>query len=128
VKKIIQIIVVLISLATMVSGIVQVIAPRFVLGIVGSEVTSTTAYFFAIVGMFMILFGGLMLTTVYQAIPNRASVFWCALQKLGASLAVILGICHGIFQLPAGGIALFDGLSGILFLYYLSTLSKHETA
>jgi hypothetical protein len=127
-RKIIQIIVVMISVATIVSGIVQVAAPRFVLTLVGSEITATTIHFFAIVGMFMILFGGLMLTTVYQAVPSRTSVFWCALQKLGASLAVILGICHGIFRLPAGGVALFDGLSGILFLYYLSTLSRHETA
>lgn len=127
-KKLIHLLVVLISVATILSGIIQMISPGFILRLVGAEQTLTTLHFFAIVGMFMFLFGGLMLCTVYQAIVNRTTVFWCALQKLGASVAVILGIAHGIFQLPAAGVALFDGCSGLLFLYYILILRKDEAA
>lgn len=127
-KKIIQILIVLISLATLLSGAVQMIAPGFVLKIVGAESTLTTRHFFAIVGMFMCLFGALMLWTVYQAKPATGTVMICALQKLGASAAVALGIGGGVFQMPAAGVALFDGISGILFIYYFLILRRHEAA
>lgn len=123
-KKNLTVIIALISVLTLLSGLTQIIAPAMVLRIVGAEVTPTTQHFFAIVGMFMTLFGGLMLNTIYQAVPNRPAICWCALQKIGASIAVALGIAHGIFKWPAAGVALFDGLSGLLFLYYLSRLEK----
>lgn len=123
-KKILQILIVLISVASVVSGLIQMVAPGFILGLVGGKASPTTVHLFAIIGMFMVLFGALMLTAVYAAVPNRAIVFWCGMQKLGASAAVIIGICHGIFQLPAAAIATFDGVSGILFLYFLYTLKK----
>lgn len=125
-KKLLQLLIVIISAASALSGLIQMISPAFILGLVGGNASPTALHLFAIVGMFMLLFGGLMLSTVYAAVPNRATVFWCAMQKLGASVAVILGICHGIFQLPAAAIAAFDGVSGIVFLYFLFILSRHE--
>ena len=43
----------LISLATLISGVVQMLNPAFVLGLVSAEITPTTKHLFAIVGMFM---------------------------------------------------------------------------
>ena len=127
-KKILLILVVLISVASAVSGLIQLIWPAFVLGLVGGQATPTTLHFFRIIGMFMLLFGGLMLSTVYAALPSRATVLWCALQKLGASAAVVVGVSMGIFQWPATTIAAFDGLSGLIFLYFMFTLKSHESA
>jgi hypothetical protein len=78
--------------------------------------------------MFMALFGGLMLHAIYSAHPNRVAILWCALQKLGAFVAVGLGIFNDIFSIMAGAVALFDLFSGLLFLYYLKTLKASETA
>lgn len=117
-----------ISLATVVSGLAQVVAPAFVLGVIGAEVTPATMHFFAIVGMFMALFGGLMLHTVYSARTGSVAILWCALQKLGACVAVGLGILHDIFSFMAAGVALFDLLSGVLFLYYLKIVKSGENA
>lgn len=122
-KKNLPILIAIISILTLISGIVQMVAPGFVLGIVGASRTATSQYFFALVGMFMVLFGGLMLATIYQATVNRVAVVFCALQKLGACVAVTIGFSHGLFALPALGIALFDGCSGLLFFYYLKTLN-----
>jgi len=76
--------------------------------------------------MFMFLFGGLMLHTIYRAKPSREAVLWCALQKIGACVAVAIGIYKGLFSFMALGVALFDLFSGILFLYYHRTLKSDE--
>jgi len=126
-KKYLNILAVIISVITMISGLVQVIVPKFVLGIIGAQITPTSAHFFAIVGMFMFLFGGLMLHVVYSAVPSRIAVLWCAFQKLGAAAAVGIGIFNGIFSMLALAVAGFDLISGILFLFYLKILKSDET-
>ena len=126
-RKIINLIVILISAATILSGMTQLVMPRFVMGVIGAEITETSAHFFAIVGMFMALFGGLMIHALYSAIPQRPAILWCAFQKLGAFIVVGLGILNGIFAPIAMGVALFDLFSGLIFLYYLK-LSRNELA
>jgi hypothetical protein len=49
-------------------------------------------------------------------------VFWSALQKLGAFVAVTLGVLNGLFSWMALSVAVFDLFSGLLFLYYMKTL------
>lgn len=100
--------------------------PGFVLGIIGASVTPTSSHFFAIVGMFMALFGGLMLHAIYSATPQRPAILWCAFQKLGAFAAVSLGVFSGVFSALAMAVAIFDLVSGFLFLYYLKTTKNEE--
>lgn len=123
-KKYITLIVVVISVLTMVSGLTQVIMPGFVLNVIGAEISDISKHLFGIVGMFMALFGGLMLHTVYQTHTSRTAVFWCALQKLGAFVAVSLGVYNELFSWMAMGVAVFDLISGILFLYYIKSLKE----
>jgi uncharacterized protein YjeT (DUF2065 family) len=127
-NKSLTLIVVAISLATVVSGFTQMVAPAFVLRFVGADITPASAHFFAIVGMFMVLFGGLMLHAVYSVETSRVAILWAALQKLGASIAVGIGIVHGIFAFVAGAVAGFDLLSGILFLMYWQAVKNNKTA
>lgn len=123
-KKCLNILVILISIITVISGLTQAIAPGFVLGFIGAEISPTSAHFFAIIGMFMVLFGGLMLHAVYSPLPQEPAILWSALQKLGAAAAVTLGIYNGIFSIIASAVAAFDLFSGLLFLYYLRTIKK----
>ena len=125
-KKYLNLIVLAISAATVLSGLVQVFMPAFVLEFIGADTSPASNHFFAIIGMFMALFGGLMINVVYSARPSKSAVFWCALQKLGASIAVLLGIYNDIFSLLAAGIALFDLASGFIFLYYMKKLHDVE--
>lgn len=108
-----------IGVITVISGLVQLIAPAFVLSVVAHEQSATSLHLFAIVGMFMVLFGGLLLQALLGAGDNGLAVFWCGLQKLGASAAVGVGVLHEIFTGLALGIAGFDLLSGILIFVYL---------
>jgi hypothetical protein len=126
-KKYTNLIVLLISIATIVSGLTQMLKPEFVLATIQGEITPTSAHFFAIVGMFMTLFGGLMIHAIYSATPQWPAIFWCAIQKLGAFAAVGLGVLNGIFGAIALAVAIFDLFSGLLFLFYLKQ-SKVGTA
>ena len=117
-RKYLNTIVIAISIATILSGLGQMISPQTVLTFIQGEITPTSSHFFAIVGMFMTFFGALMLHAVYSAYPQRAAILWCAMQKLGAFAAVGLGIINGIFAPIAAAVALFDLFSGLIFLYY----------
>lgn len=117
-NKFINLIVIIISIATILSGLVQMISPQTVLTFIQGEITLTSSHFFSIVGMFMTFFGALMLHAIYSPFPERAAILWCAIQKLGAFAAVGLGIINGIFAPIAAAVALFDLFSGLLFLYY----------
>jgi len=115
-------IIIIISIVTVVSGILQVISPGFVLNVIGAEITPTTKHFFAIVGMFMTLFGGMMLHALYSVNTNQAAVLWASFQKLGAAMAVGLGIFYGIFNWLALSVGLFDLISAFIFLRYYRSL------
>lgn len=121
-RKYIRLMLLGISLATLFSGAVQAISPTFVLDFVGAEIDKTTVQLFATIGMFMFLFGGMMIHALYHEDKNRVVIIWSGLQKLGASVAVFIGIFKGIFIPLAAGVAVFDLFSGILFFYYLKTL------
>jgi len=124
-KKYLKLIVVFVSAATFLSGVVQLIKPGLVLNIVGAESTETSAFFFSTVGMFMALFGGLMIHAVYSARPQAVAVFWSMLQKAGAFAVVSIGVIQGLFGFLATGVALFDLFCAIVFFLYLRQI-KHE--
>lgn len=115
----------LIALTTLFSGAMQAVAPAFVLGFVGAAIDDTTCQFFATIGMFMFLFGGMMVHALYHEDSNRAAIVWSALQKLGASVAVSIGIFKGVFEPIAGLVAAFDFVSAILFFIYLKSLNQN---
>jgi hypothetical protein len=123
-KKFIRPIILLISVTTLISGAMQVIAPAFVLNFVGAAIDATTSQIFATIGMFMFLFGAMMIHALYNEENNRVAVIWSGLQKLGASVAVFIGILNGVFVPIAAGVALFDLFSVVLFFYYLKTLKS----
>lgn len=105
-----------ISALTMVSGAIQVLAPRRMLQALMAEDDDTARHFFGTIGMFMVVVGGGLLNALLRPGRDPVIVFWAALQKLGASLAVGIGVRRRIFSPLALGVALFDLLSGLLAL------------
>jgi hypothetical protein len=107
-----------IAALTVATGAVQLAAPALVLRVVGGDTRPAAAHFFGIVGMFMVLFGGLLWQALRAPTPLAVPVFWAALQKLGASGAVALGFSRGLFAPLALLVASFDLASGVLALWY----------
>lgn len=75
-----------ISIIMVVSGLVQLSTPSFVLSMVGAEATASSKHFFGIVGMFMALFGSVLLQALLSSAHHPVAVFWAGLQKFGASI------------------------------------------
>jgi len=124
-KKLIRPVILFISVTTLLSGALQLINPRLVLNILGAETDAVSMQLFATIGMFMFLFGAMMIHALYDEEKNRVVIIWSGLQKIGASAAVFAGIFKGVFIPLAAIIAMFDLLSGLLFFYYIKTLKSH---
>jgi uncharacterized protein YjeT (DUF2065 family) len=118
---------IVIAAVTVLSGLLQMVLPGLVLKIVSAQATPTTQHFFAIIGMFMMLFGGALLQVLFSPEPQTVVVLWVGLQKFGASIPVSLGVFRLIFSPFALLIAGFDLLSGLLILWYWFRLRKFST-
>ena len=71
-------VVAVISAATVLTGLVQLVAPGTVLDLLGAESTPTTRQLFAIVGMFMVVVGGVTLQALLTEPTPAYVVLWCA--------------------------------------------------
>jgi hypothetical protein len=108
----------LIAAATAATGLVQLIAPQFILHLTGGSTDAAGQHFFRLVGMFMILFGGLMLQSLFSPRDEPIAVFWCMCQKFGAAAGVAVGIRSGFFGPIAWIVAGFDFVTALLMLVY----------
>ena len=113
-----RLILVAIAVITVVSGLTQIVAPGFVLDLLSVDNTEATRQLFATVGMFMVLFGGMLIQALLDRAEHPIVVFWAALQKLGASAAVGIGVARGVFSGVALLVSGFDLLSGALGLAF----------
>jgi hypothetical protein len=110
---------------TAATGATQCVLPGFVLGLLQAESTTTTRHFFSIVGMFMLLFGGLLVhASRSEAAAASSMLIWCGLQKLGASIAIGLGVLGGVFFQWAWLLAGFDLMSGVLIIVWRHHLGR----
>ena len=116
-------VVTLIALGTIGAGLFQLIFPGVVLGIIDGNTDATAKHFFAIVGMFMAIVGGLVLQSLYQQRAQRMVIGWGSVQKLGASIAVGVGVINDVFGPLALLVAGFDALSFVL----MAILARRST-
>ena len=116
--------VIAISFITVLSGLAQLIAPAFVLEVVGAETSAPAQHLFRTVGMFMAITGGLFLQSLLGHSQERSIPFWIGVQKLAAAGLVSWGVHSGIFGTLALGVAGFDLLSGILAWVFMSRIGK----
>ncbi len=113
-----------IAALTVATGAAQVLAPRRVLSPLAAQDDATTGHLFGTVGMFMVVVGGGLLNTLLRPAHNPGVVFFAGLQKIGASIAVALGVRRRIFSPPALLVAGFDLLSGVLAFAYWRRLRR----
>lgn len=109
---------------TLVSGIVLIVWPGTMLGMLGAERTAATLHLFGVVGMFMALFGGMLLHALLGARDAPVVVLWSGLQKVGAVCGMAIGVAHGIFSPLGLAVAGFDFVSGVLIFAYLGRMGR----
>ena len=113
-----------ISCATVASGLIQVMAPSFILTHIHAQTTPTSNYFFRIIGMFMVLFGAMLIHALPSLRPQPVPIFWAAAQKFGAFFAVSIAVLHHVFSPLALAIAVFDLICGFLILNFWRQMSR----
>ncbi|MDH5232947.1 MAG: patatin [Gammaproteobacteria bacterium] len=115
-----------IAIVTIASGLSQLIMPEMVLTIIGGEVTPGGAHSFAIIGMFMVFFGLLAIHALSTETQEPVAIFWCAIQKLGATIAVAMGVSKGLFSALALVVAAFDLFSFVVMMVFWVSIRKNE--
>lgn len=103
-----------VGVMTAASGAALVLAPRLVLRLLGAGRREPGMFFLQVVGMFMTASGGLLIDGTRGDQPSAVALRWAFAQKLGAAVAVSLGVRSGRLGRQAAGIAAIDGLSAVL--------------
>ena len=106
-----------IAAGTFLSGLLLIVAQRFVLDLLSAPTTTSDRLFFAIIGMFMAIVGGTLTQDLLRR-PSRLVVGWSALQKLGASAAMSLAVALSVFSYYGIILAGFDFCSALLAIAY----------
>jgi hypothetical protein len=112
-----------IAAVTVVSGIVLILWPGEMLGLIDADRAPAARHLFGVVGMFMALFGGMLLHALFGARSARIVVLWSGLQKIGAVCGMAIGVAHGIFSPLALSVAGFDFVSAVLIFAYLARMA-----
>jgi len=107
------------GLITALTGVVEIVAPRGLLTVLGASPTPLAAQLFGTVGLFMLVVGALLTQSLIGPHPNREVVFWACVQKLGAVVAVSIAVANELFGPIALLVAAFDlATAGLLALYW----------
>ncbi|MCY1019437.1 patatin-like phospholipase family protein [Pyxidicoccus sp. MSG2] len=117
-----------IAWVTIVSGAGMIVMPGTLLALLDAGTDLTSRHTFGIEGMFMVLFGSLLLHGMKSPRENGAAVLWAGVQKVAAFGAVSLGVLRGVFSPLALTVAVFDLLSGVVVLGYLAFLRREQQA
>ena len=103
-----------IGVMTSASGAALVVAPRLVLRVLGAGRREPAGFFVQVVGMFMMASGGLLADGSRRDPPSGIALRWSFAQKLGAAIAISLGVRSGRLGRQAVAVAAIDGLSAAL--------------
>ena len=114
-----------IGVITILSGAFQLLAAPWELELLAAQNGLASTHFFRIIGMFMVLFGGMLTHALSRPEPRDLVVLWTALQKFGASAAVGLGVLTAVFSPLALLVAGFDLASALVLIAYRRTLQTH---
>lgn len=115
-----------IGIVTVANGLVQLLAPDFVLRIVAFEVNAIAKHLIASLGMLVSLFGGMFLYAILDERPQYVAVLWAGIAKFGTAIAIGLGVQHTTFIAPVLALALFDLVAGIMIVGYWFRLKQHS--
>lgn len=120
----IRLLLIIVAAITVVSGVAQLVAPEWVLAMIGASRLAPAPHLFATIGMFMGITGAMFLQTLLKHSAERAVPLWIGVQKVAAAALVGLGVARGLFGPVAIGVAGFDFISGMLTFLFLARIDR----
>lgn len=103
-----------IGIITIVSGLLQCVAPRILLQVVSTELSQVGSTFFVITGILTASFGALLVHALVTSDPQHVAVLWVGIQKVLTAVTVGLAIQDKIFSPIALTAAGFDLVAGVM--------------
>lgn len=119
-----RLLLIIIAGVTVISGLSQMIAPEFVLGIIDGNASVDLQHTFSTVGMFMVITGAMFLQSLLRQSTEPAIPLWIGVQKILAAVLVYWGVQRGVFGNLALGVAAFDLVSGVLAFWFVKRLGR----
>lgn len=113
-----------VALITVLTGLTQMLASEFMLGLIGANPSPVSAHWFVTVGMFMAITGAMLMQTLWNRSMERAVPFWIGVQKLAAALLVAWGFSKGQFGALVLLVAAFDLVSGVLAFLFVHRIRQ----
>jgi hypothetical protein len=93
---------------TAASGLTLIAVPRFVLWALGAGRAAPAPFLFRIIGMFMTVSGGLLADGARSPGTGRVALRWSLAAKIGAAMAIGIGVRSKRFGTQALALAAFD--------------------
>ena len=116
---VIRLLLILIAATTAITGLAQLVAPAWVLAFIAPAPESLGVHFFATVGMFMVITGGMFLQSLLRRSTEPAIPFWIGMQKAAAAVLVAWAILRGLLAPLAYAVAAFDAITAVIaFLFW----------
>lgn len=109
---------------TVATGALTAVRPGLMLGELSPGPTPMDRQLFGTIGMFMVVSGGTLHRALSAPHPESGVLIWSAVQKLGASAAMGMGVRRGLYAPRALAVAGFDFASGLGCLAYAAALSE----
>lgn len=105
---------VVVGVLTAASGLFVLTFPKTSLSLLGANDPDPAPYLFGLVGMFMLLFGGLLVDAARRPDPPPVALFWCLIQKVAAVIAMLVGVFTDVYGWFAVVVALFDAACALV--------------
>jgi predicted phage tail protein len=107
-----------VAVITILTGLLQIIIPETILNSMGISPSSETTYFFRVLSLLIVLFGGALLQSALSGESMSVILLWASLQKLLGAAAVVLAVFSGLLTSGALAAAGYDFIAGLFLLWY----------
>lgn len=106
------------AVITILTGLLQMLLPGMILNSMGISPSDETIYFFRVLSLLIILFGGALLQSALSRESMAIILLWASLQKLLGAAAVVLAVLSGLLSSGVLAVAGYDFIAGLFILWY----------
>ena len=124
IEFLLRIILAIIAVSTVLTGLLLLIAPDWLLGIIAHDQTALAAHFFATVGMFMVITGAMFLQTLLARSREPAVPLWIGIQKAAGAALVAWAVVRGLLIPLSYLVAAYDAVTALLAFAFWRRLAR----
>ncbi|WP_223632237.1 patatin-like phospholipase family protein [Corallococcus sp. EGB] len=111
---------------TVLLGVAQLFIPGPELRLLHANASAAPVHFFRFMGMFLVLFGCMLLHGLHEPRENQAAFLWSGLQKVGSCVLVLIAVARGLMSPLGLSLAAFDAVAAVLALGFYASLRQRE--